>query len=96
VVELAEEANLISQKHFSVDGMLLQAAASAKSFKSIQKPASKPENDDDATGNPSVNFRGQCRKAERMLNTAPQSRLCQQPAKAWSETFSRRLASALL
>ncbi len=58
VVEQARAKGLTSDEHFSVDGTLLEAWASTKSFQpKDEKPSSPP----DDPGNPTVNFRGQRR-----------------------------------
>ncbi|MGO9084887.1 MAG: IS5 family transposase [Candidatus Sulfotelmatobacter sp.] len=58
VVEQARAQGLTSDEHFSVDGTLLEAWASAKSFQpKDEKPSSLP----DDPGNPTVNFRGERR-----------------------------------
>ncbi len=57
VVEQAREKGWTSDEHFSVDGTLLEAWASAKSFQPKEK-SSPPPND---PGNPTVNFRGEKR-----------------------------------
>ena len=44
-----------------MDGTLIEAAASLKSFRSKDEPAPPSSNDDDP-GNPSVNFRGEGRR----------------------------------
>lgn len=54
----AEEAKLTSDEHFTVDGTLLEACASLKSFH--RKGTEKP-NDRDDRGNPTVNFHGETR-----------------------------------
>ena len=54
----AEEAKLTSDEHFTVDGTLLEACASLKSFH--RKGTEKP-NDPDDRGNPTVNFHGETR-----------------------------------
>jgi transposase len=58
VVDLAQTRALVSDDHFTVDGTLLEAWASHKSFQPIEGP---PPPSDDDPGNPSVNFRGQKR-----------------------------------
>lgn len=58
VLGVAETHALISDDHFTVDGTLLEAWASHKSFQPIEAPP--PPSDDDPS-NPSVNFRGQKR-----------------------------------
>jgi transposase len=61
VVEQARAKGLTSDEHFSVDGTLLEAWASTKSFQpKDEKPSSPP----DDPGNPTVNFRGQRRSNE--------------------------------
>jgi hypothetical protein len=56
---LAEQHQLLSQDHFTVDGTLLEAWASHKSFRPIDAPTSPPSDDDPS--NPSINFRGEKR-----------------------------------
>lgn len=60
VVEQARSKGLTSDEHFTVDGTLLEAWASAKSFK--PKDEKQPPPDD--PGNPTVNFRGESRSNE--------------------------------
>ena len=59
----AETEHLLSDEHFTVDGTLLEAWASHKSFRPRDEDPPPP-----AGGNPSVNFR-----AERRLNDTHQS-----------------------
>ena len=66
VVWTANEEGLLSDGHFSVDGTLLEAAASLKSFRSKEGPL--PPSDDDP-GNPSVDFRGERRSNEMHAST---------------------------
>jgi transposase len=66
VVGRAHERGLLSDEHFTVDGTLIEAAASLKSFK--PKDGEPPTVTDDDPGNPSVDFRG-----ERRSNKTPQS-----------------------
>ena len=58
VVEQARRKGLTSDEHFSVDGTLLEAWASLKSFQPKQDKPSPPPDD---PGNPTVNFRGEKR-----------------------------------
>jgi transposase len=58
VVEQARAKGLTSDEHFTVDGTLLEAWASLKSFQSKQGKSSLPPDD---PGNPTVNFRGEKR-----------------------------------
>ena len=66
VVRRAAERDLLSDEHFTVDGTLIQAAASLKSFRRKDEPPSNEPPDD--PGNPTVNFRGEPRS-----NTTHQS-----------------------
>jgi transposase len=73
-VAIARDEELISSDHFSVDGTLIEAWASLKSFRP------KDENDDDKSGpNPSnswVDFKGEKRSNEtHESKTDPESRL---------------------
>ena len=65
VVLAADRRSLLSDEHFTVDGTLIEAAASLKSFK--PRDAAPPPDDGDR-GNPSVDFHG-----ERRANTTHQS-----------------------
>ena len=61
VVAQAQAKGLTSDEHFTVDGTLLEAWASLKSF---QPKESKPLPPPDDPGNPTVNFRGERRSNE--------------------------------
>jgi transposase len=61
VVAQARAKDLTSDEHFTVDGTLLEAWASAKSF---QPKEGKPSPPPDDPGNPTVNFRGERRSNE--------------------------------
>jgi transposase len=61
VVEQARAAGLISDEHFTVDGTLLDAWASLKSFQPKDKQDGTPPDD---PGNPTVDFHGQERSNE--------------------------------
>jgi transposase len=71
----AAKKKLISDEHFTVDGTLLEAWASMKSF----QPKGSDKNDPPDTGsgkNPTVNFRGQKRKNDTHQSvTDPEARL---------------------
>jgi transposase len=73
VRQQAEEAGLLSDEHFTVDGTLIEAWASLKSFRS--KDGAEPP----ATGsgrNPEVDFHGQQRKNDTHISTTdPDARL---------------------
>jgi len=58
VVELARSHGWVSDEHFSVDGTLIEAWASLKSFQPKGQP-SQPTNND--PGNPEIDFKGQKR-----------------------------------
>ncbi len=60
VLRLADAHALLSHEHFTVDGTLLEAWASQKSFQPKTPDRPRPPADDDP-GNPSVNFRGERR-----------------------------------
>jgi transposase len=64
VVAQARERGLLSDEHFTVDGTLIEAWASLKSFKRNDAPPTAP----DDPGNPTVNFHG-----ERRSNTTHRS-----------------------
>ena len=65
VVLAADRRSLLSDEHFTVDGTLIEAAASLKSFK--PRDAAPPPDDGDL-GNPSVDFHG-----DRRANATHQS-----------------------
>lgn len=58
VVMIAKQRGLLSAEHFTVDGTLIEAWASLKSFK---KKGAKDEQPPDDPGNPTVNFHGEKR-----------------------------------
>jgi IS5 family transposase len=71
---------LISTEHFSVDGTLIEAWASMKSFKPKVPPASEEGGPDDPAGgggrNPAVDFHGQKRRNDSHASTTdPDARL---------------------
>ncbi len=68
VVEQARAAKLMSSDHFTVDGTLIEAAASLKSFKRKDKSSDKKPPPDDP-GNPSVDFHGEKRSNETHEST---------------------------
>lgn len=75
VVRAAKAAKLMSQEHFTVDGTLIEAWASLKSFRpKDEKPGDRRPPDD--PGNPSVDFRGEKRSNKTHESTTdPESRL---------------------
>jgi transposase len=73
VLTLADQHHLLSQDHFTVDGTLLEAWASHKSFRPVDGP---PPSSDEDPRNPSVNFRGEKRSnATHRSVTDPDARL---------------------
>jgi transposase len=73
VVRQAKEKRLISAEHFTVDGTLIEAWASTKSFK---KKGGKDDGPPDDRGNPTVNFHGEKRSNETHESTTdPEARL---------------------
>jgi transposase len=80
VVRQAKKAGLVSAEHFTVDGTLIEAWASLKSFrKKGEKPEDRPPPDD--RGNPTVNFHGEKRSNETHESTTdPEARLAKKGA----------------
>jgi len=73
VLEEARFRNLLSEEHFSVDGTLIEAWASHKSFKEKDRSDDSPKPD---SRNPSVDFHGKKRKNETHQSTTdPDSRM---------------------
>jgi len=66
IVEQARAAHLMSSEHFTVDGTLIEAAASLKSFKRKDDDDDSPPDD---PGNPSVDFHGEKRSNETHEST---------------------------
>jgi transposase len=74
VVRQAAGLGLLSDQHFTVDGTLIEAAASLKSFRAKDKPPTDPPPDDPS--NPTVNFHGQKRSnATHRSTTDPEALL---------------------
>jgi transposase len=73
VVRQAAAHGLMSREHFTVDGTLIEAWASVKSFKRRGKKDDKPPDD---PGNPTVNFHGEKRSNETHESTTdPEAKL---------------------
>src|SRR5208283_1277334 len=73
VVEQARSKSLTSDEHFTVDGTLLEAWASVKSFQ--RKDGKNPMSPDDP-GNPTVNFHGEKRSNRTHASkTDPEAKL---------------------
>jgi len=72
VLDEAKARDLISDEHFTVDGTLLEAWASLKSFKKVGDDDPPP----DDPGNPTVNFHGEPRSnATHASTTDPDAKL---------------------
>lgn len=71
VLSQARSANLLSDEHFTVDGTLIEAWASLKSFRPKDSDPKPP-----ASRNDTVDFKGQKRKNDTHVSTTdPQARL---------------------
>lgn len=74
VVKMAEEKELVSKEHFTVDGTLVEAWASLKSLRSKEEEGDR--RDDGDKGNPSVDFKGHKRSnATHESGTDPESKI---------------------
>ena len=67
VLAEAHDRDLLSAEHFSVDGTLIEAWASLKSFQ--RKDGSGPGPSDTDRGNPSVDFHGETRRNDSHAST---------------------------
>ena len=73
VLDEAKAQDLVSDEHFTVDGTLLEAWASLKSFKTVGTDDPPPPDD---PGNPTVNFHGETRKNDtHASSTDPDAQL---------------------
>jgi transposase len=73
VLEQATAGGLVSDEHFSVDGTLIEAWASQKSFQRKDQTEEPPKDD---PGNPTVNFHGETRRNDtHESKTDPEARL---------------------
>jgi transposase len=66
VVDQARQADLLSDEHFTVDGTLLEAWASLKSFRRKDDGPTAPPDD---PGNPTVDFHGESRRNDTHQST---------------------------
>jgi transposase len=66
VVDQARDAGVLSDEHFTVDGTLLDAWASLKSFRRKDGGPTAPPDD---PGNPTVNFHGESRRNDTHQST---------------------------
>ena len=88
VVEQARAAHLMSHDHFTVDGTLIEAWASLKSFRKKDEKA-KDQKPPDDPGNPTVDFRGEKRSNETHASTTDsESRLARKKGKESKLSFS--------
>jgi Transposase DDE domain len=89
VVEQARGRGLTSDEHFTVDGTLLEAWASVKSFQPKEKKTPPP----DDGGNPTVNFHGEKRSNDtHESKTDPESQLARKgPGKEAKLSYSGNL-----
>ena len=72
-VDQARTNDLLSDEHFSVDGTLIEAWASQKSFQRKDEDQAPPPDD---PGNPTVNFHGEKRSNDMHQSTTdPEARL---------------------
>ena len=72
VLQQARDQDLLSDEHFSVDGTLIEAWASQKSFQRKDQPAPPPED----PGNPTVDFHGEQRRNDTHESTTdPEAQL---------------------
>jgi transposase len=78
VVEQARAAGLVSDEHFTVDGTLLEAWASLKSFQPKDGKQNRPPDD---PGNPTVDFHGQKRSNQTHESTTDADALLARKAK---------------
>lgn len=77
VVRQADRLHLLSDEHFTVDGTLIEAAASLKSFRPKDEPPSEQRPDGGSPSNRWVDFHGQRRSnATHQSTTDPEARLC--------------------
>ena len=76
IVEQARKARLMSDEHFTVDGTLIEAWASLKSFKKKDRAGKDEQFPPDDPGNPSVDFHGEQRSNDTHESTTdPEARL---------------------
>src|SRR5436190_12244995 len=67
VIDQARRADVLSDEHFTVDGTLLEAWASLKSFRRTDDGPTAPPDD---PGNPTVNFHGESRRNDTHQSTS--------------------------
>src|ERR1700731_506389 len=78
VLAQARRGGLLSAEHFTVDGTLIEAWASHKSFKPKDRAGERPPDD---PGNPTIDFHGEQRSnATHQSTTDPEARLARKGA----------------
>lgn len=88
VVAQARSAHLMSSDHFTVDGTLIEAMASLKSFRPKDETPEDRDPPDDP-GNPTVNFHGEKRSNETHASTTdPEARLARKKGKESKMSYS--------
>jgi len=89
IVEQARSAGLLSAEHFTVDGTLIEAWASLKSFRrKDERPEDRPPPDD--PGNPTVDFHGERRSNATHQSTTDPDALLAKKAKGHEAKLSYR------
>ena len=91
IVEQAREKGLMSDEHFTVDGTLIEAWASLKSFR--PKGEKRDQDPPDDPGNPTVNFHGEKRSNKTHESTTdPDARLMKKgPGKEAKLSYSQNV-----
>jgi transposase len=88
IVGQARAAHLMSHDHFTVDGTLIEAMASLKSFRRKDERPEDREPPDDP-GNPTVNFHGEKRSNDTHASTTdPEARLARKKGKESKMSYS--------
>jgi transposase len=88
VVEQARAAHLMSHDHFTVDGTLIEAMASLKSFRRKDERREDQDPPDDP-GNPTVNFHGEKRSnATHASTTDPEAKLARKKGRESKMSYS--------
>ena len=89
VVDQARSRGLLSADHFTVDGTLIEAWASLKSFRpKDEEPAERPPPDD--PGNPTINFHGERRSNATHASTTDPDALLAKKGKGFEAKLSYR------
>jgi hypothetical protein len=76
ILGVIDRSGFASDEHFSIDGTLLEAWASMKSFQCKEGKERKKDHSDDDPGNPTIDFKGEKRCNDtHQSKTDPESRL---------------------